>query len=99
MNSHCDLISEQDQAKLYLVHHMHHLKNLFGVKHELHHCFLYSEKDLKGERFQIRHFLPKNGRLLHILDKNFSGILFDHANNAFEIKTEKIDGKDCSIVG
>ena len=69
---HRDLISEQDQAKLYLVHHMHHLKSFFGAKHELHHCFLYSQKDMKGEKFEIKHFLLKNGRLLHILDKKFS---------------------------
>ena len=54
---------------------------------------------MKGEKFEIKHFLLKNGRLLHILDKKFSGTLFDHANNAFEIKTEEIGGKDYSIVG
>ena len=99
MNKHQNLISEQEQAKLYLVHHMHHLKSFFGAKHELHHCFLYSQKDMKGEKFEIKHFLLKNGRLLHILDKKFSGTIFDHANNAFEIKTEEIGGKDYSIVG
>ena len=93
MNKHQNLISEQEQAKLYLVHHMHHLKSFFGAKHELHHCFLYSQKDMKGEKFEIKHFLPKNGRLLHVLDKFFLALFLTTPITRLKSERKKLTAK------
>lgn len=71
-------------SKLYLIHHMHHFETDEGVRHELHHCLLYSDKDMRGNKYQISHFV-KNKELYHCVDKNYSGILFDHDNNEFDV--------------
>lgn len=75
---------------LYLIHHLHHFKSARSrAIHEIHHCFLFSKKNLKGEKFKVKHLLKRN-KLYHILDKDFSGTLFDHANNSYKIISKKI---------
>jgi hypothetical protein len=97
MKNHKDLLTENEQGHLYLIHHMHHLESGKSAKHELHHCFLFSEKNMKGDKYQIKHSVL-DGKLFHILDKNFSGKIFDHANRAFNIAVKKINGKNYSVV-
>lgn len=75
---------------LYLIHHLHHYKTKDGkVVHKTHHCFLFSKKNEKGEKFKIKHLLYRN-KLYHILEENFSGVFFDHANNSYKIFSQKI---------
>lgn len=83
---------------LYLVHHIHHYVNKRGkISHELHHCFLFSKKDLRGKKYKIGHLLIKN-KLYHVLEEEFSGILYDHANNSYAITFERIGGTGCSLI-
>lgn len=83
---------------LYLIHHLHHLKSeKDGIIHEIHHCFLFSKKNGRGEKFKVKHLL-KGNRLYHILDKDFSGILFDHANNSYNIISQKIGGVNYPLI-
>jgi len=94
-----NLLTEKQQQRLYLVHHMHHFRSgKTGVAHDLHHCFLFTGKKMAGDRYAIRHLLT-SGRLCHVLDKNFSGLLYDHAGHAFKIKPLKIKNKIYSLVG
>jgi len=97
MKDHKNLLTEKEQKRLYLVHHMHHLKFTEGTRHELHHCFLFSERNMKGNKFQIKHHVS-SGKLFHVLDKNFSGKLYDHENRAFKIVVKKIWSKNWSII-
>ena len=83
---HQDLISEKDQEKLYLIHHMHHYQNGSNAVHELHHCPLFSEKEMKGKKYSIAHLLIDE-KLYHILDRKPESVLYDHANNSFPTKT------------
>ncbi|MBI4708995.1 MAG: hypothetical protein HY764_02190 [Candidatus Portnoybacteria bacterium] len=94
---HKNFLTEEEQKQLYLVHHMHHLKSSKTAKHELHHCFLYTRKNMRGERYQIKH-LVSSGKLYHILNKEFSGTLYDHLDNKLIIKSVKIKGKNYSII-
>jgi len=75
-------------AKLYLVHHMHHFKDGTDIKHELHHCQLYSQKNMNGEIFEIQHKIGED--IDHIVAPIFDGVLYDHANNEFTVKNGKI---------
>ncbi|MFH0852192.1 MAG: hypothetical protein V1845_01110 [bacterium] len=92
MKNHKNLLSEKEQTRLYFVHHMHHLKSRQNARHELHHCFLFSQKNMKGERYQIKHLLSGN-KLSHVLDRTFSGKLYDHQNRAFKIVKKRTFGK------
>jgi hypothetical protein len=95
---HQNLLTEKDQIKLYWVHHMHHLKtDKGGVAHELHHCFLYSQKNEKGEKYRIKHLMTK-GKLLHVLQKPFSGKLYDHLNYPLKMTVSRIGKKEHSIL-
>jgi len=96
--AHKNLLSEKEQERLYFVHHMHHIKSGKVIKHELHHCFLFSQQNMKGNKYQIKHLIS-DGKLLHVLDKTFSGKLYDHKNRAFKIQNIKIKSKNYSILG
>jgi len=97
MKVHKNMLTEKEQERLYFVHHMHHLKSNQSALHELHHCFLFSEKNTKGDRYQIKH-LVFTGKLFHVLNKTSSGKLYDHKNRAFKIAIKKILGKNRSVV-
>ena len=97
MKKHQNLLTEKDQKILYLVHHMHHFKRGESIQHEIHHCPLFSEKDMKGEKYRIKHLLVK-GKLFHILDKLFFGFLYDHLNNSFKIAIKKKKNKKYSVL-
>lgn len=93
-----NLLTEEEQKRLYLVHHMHHFQDRNKkVIHDLHHCYLFTKKGMKGERFRMKHLLVKNN-LFHVLDKSFVGFLYDHKNNRFKIAERKIGDKKYSIV-
>lgn len=82
-------IENNQELKLYLIHHMHHFKFGSDVKHELHHCFLFSQKNMGGKKYHIIHKFYKND-CLHCLKEKFKGILYDHAGNSFSIKSKKL---------
>lgn len=97
MKIHKNLLTEKEQEHLYFIHHMHHLESHQSALHELHHCFLFSERNMKGDRYRIKHHIS-NGKLFHILDKTFSGKLYDHKNRAFKIVVKKIINKNQSVI-
>jgi len=94
---HHDLLTEEEQVRLYLIHHMHHYPKKTEVIHELHHCFLFLKPNMKGNKFSVEHLYIK-GSLYHIIKRKTPVILYDHANNKFNIETKKIDGNIYSIV-
>ncbi|MCX6702581.1 MAG: hypothetical protein NTW60_01805 [Candidatus Wolfebacteria bacterium] len=92
-----NLLTEKEQERLYLVHHMHHFKAGKGVKHDLHHCPLFAKAGMKGREFKIKHHLSE-GKLLHIIDGVFTGVVYDHVNRKFIVKKIKIKNKDCFVL-
>lgn len=98
-HKHLELKSLKFDEWLYLIHHIHHyIDKKKRISHELHHCFLFSEKNLKGKKFKVKHLLIKN-KLYHVLEKEFSGILYDHANNSYKIVYKKIGKDKYSLIG
>lgn len=79
-------------ARLYFIHHMHHFKTGNRVKHELHHCFLFTKKNSKGKRYSVVHKINK-GEVYHCLDDKLEGVLYDHANHAFRIAARKLNSQ------
>lgn len=94
---HRDLISEKLQSRLYLIHHMHHYQRKNEVIHELHHCFLFSKPNMKGEKFSVKHLFLKD-KLYHVLEGKVPEILFDHANNSFTIKRKEINHQTYFVI-
>lgn len=96
---HQDLLTEEEQEKqkLYLVHHMHHYLNNDEALHELHHCSLFSKPDMQGEKYSLEHLISE-GKLYHVLNKKPENVLYDHANNSFEIKEIEINHKNYYIL-
>jgi hypothetical protein len=88
---------DDEYKKLYLIHHMHHFQSGKNIKHELHHCFLFARKSMKGKKYLIIHKIAKK-ELLHCISGNFEGRLYDHANNAYIIVKKKIDGRGISAI-
>ena len=82
-------LEDNKKIKLYLIHHMHHFKVGSDVGHELHHCFLFSQKDMKGKKYHVIHKFYKNN-CFHCLKEKFKGILYDHAGNSFSIKSKRL---------
>jgi len=78
------------ELKLYLIHHMHHFGKRARVRHELHHCFLFSQKKMKGKKYNIVHKLYKDN-FFHCLNQKFKGVLYDHVGNSFLIKPKRLD--------
>ena len=92
-----NLLTEQEQKKLYAVHHMHHFKTgKNGCGHDLHHCFLFAQKNMTGDKYAIKHLIA-NQKLYHILNKSFLGFLYDHLNDSFRIVAAKINEKSYSV--
>jgi len=74
-----------DEECLYLVHHPHHYLSKKDAIHELHHCFLYSQPNMKGKRYKIKH-LYVDVSLFHGVSPDCSEkILYDHRNNKFKL--------------
>jgi hypothetical protein len=88
-NKFLSTLEDDKKLKLYLIHHMHHFKDSSDVGHELHHCFLFSQKDMKGRKYSIVHKIYED-EVYHCLAKKFKGILYDHANDIFKIVPKKL---------
>ena len=88
---------DDEYKKLYLIHHMHHFQSGRNIKHELHHCFLFARKSMKGKKYSIIHKVAKK-ELLHCISGNFEGKLYDHADNVCEIKIVTVNGKKLSVI-
>lgn len=86
-----------DDTPLYGLHHMHHFEKGDEIVHELHHCFLFEKKNMKGRKFIISH--EKIGsEVYHVVSPHVEGKLYDHANNVYEIKKIQVDDKEfCRI--
>lgn len=82
---------DDEYEKLYLLHHMHHFQSGKNIEHELHHCFLFEKKEMKGKKYLIIHKVIKK-ELLHCIVGNFEGKLYDHANNVYLIRKKQING-------
>lgn len=96
---HHNLLNEVDQERLYLIHHMHHYGEDNKIFHELHHCFLFSKKGMKGNKYSVDH-LWRDDKLFHIIvENNPPGILYDHIDNSFNIEKLNLDHKKFSVVG
>jgi hypothetical protein len=52
---------------------------------------------MKGKKYYFKH-LVSNGKLLHVLDKQFSGVLYDHANKTYRLAAVRIKNKTCSVL-
>ena len=90
---HKDLLSEKDQERLYLVHHMHHYPDKKEVIHELHHCFLFSKKNMSGDKYSLNHFMYAK-KLYHVLNKKSdTAVLYDHANREHMVGKLEVDDK------
>ncbi len=87
---------------IYLIHHMHPPKRAEDME-ELHHCFLFEKKRLKGNKFTQKHV--KDGKKFrHALDiKDLTlapEAVYDHLNNKFSIGVKTIkDIKYACITG
>lgn len=85
-------LPDDKALKLYPIHHMHHFKSGKQVKHEIHHCFLFSKKNIGGRKYPIIHKMYKN-EVYHCLASKFEGILYDHSNNIFKIAPRKLNNQ------
>lgn len=85
-------IEDNQKLKLYLIHHMHHFKVSSKVVHKLHHCFLFSQKNMRGKKHSVIHKLYKD-EVYHCLSEKFVGTLYDHADNVFKIEPRKLGTK------
>jgi hypothetical protein len=94
--------SKVDNAEadwVYLIHHFHPEP---GKKIEiLHHCYLYSEKNLKGKEYEQEHV--KDGKVtqhtLKMKDLTMApDLVYDHLNNAFKVKIDFIGKKPYAIL-
>lgn len=83
---------EKAQEWLYSIHHMHHFRSKNGVRHGLHHCFLFEKINGRGEKYGITHKIFF-GEIYHCLNSGFEGKLFDHANKEYKIVKKTVKGK------
>jgi len=74
---------------VYLIHHMHVPKKASDME-TLHHCVLFGERNLGGEKYQQYH-------LLHAIQvddtDNPPKVVYDHLNNKFKIIKKIINNK------
>jgi len=98
-NNHQNLISEGEQLKtgLYDIHHMHHYQDGDTVIHEIHHCPLFSETEMKGEEFSQEHLLIDQ-KLYHILLGNPPTLVYDHADKSYNVEEKEINNQKYYII-
>lgn len=90
-----------DKDWLYLCHHMHeNPKNILDIE-QLHHCDLFTEKNMKGDVYTQKHV--KNGKKhLHAIDtddvKSVPKSLYGHLGNEFKITKKTIDGEQYAVL-
>jgi hypothetical protein len=93
-------VAEQDW--IYLIHHMHPPKKESEME-TIHHCFLYSQKNLKGKRFTQKH-VKENKVFQHVLDikenevDKAPDVVYDHLNNGFKIVKREIGKKKYAVI-
>jgi len=91
-----------EQDWIYLIHHMHPPTKAEEME-TIHHCYLYSKKNLKGKRYEQMHV--KDGDLfqhvLKIKEKDLDKapkVVYDHLNNGFKIVVKKISKKKYAVI-
>lgn len=92
--NHQDFLTEKEQEKqkLYFVHHMHHYQDGDQAQHELHHCPLFTKPNLEGDQYSLEHLVFAE-KLYHVLDRKSENVLYDHANNSYQIKELNFSNK------
>ena len=87
-----DPVPEEEEDWIYMIHHMHKPDNPEDME-VLHHCILWTEKDEKGDSFEIKH-VEEGKVLLHVLDTDISKapeFVFDHLNNKYPIEVREVE--------
>ena len=89
-----------EQDWIYLIHHMHPPKKASDME-IVHHCYLYSQKKLRGTRYEQMHV--KDGSLfqhaLNIKDmEKAPEVVYDHLNNGFKIDVREIHKRKYAII-
>ncbi len=87
-----DPVPEEEEDWIYMIHHMHKPDNPEDME-VLHHCVLWTEKDEKGDSFEIKH-IEEGKVLLHVLDTDISKapeFVYDHLNNKFPIEIREVE--------
>lgn len=87
----------EKEDKLYRLHHMHHFLKNKKVTHEIHHCFVFGEKQMRGEKFEVYHFVSGKD-VFHCLRLNKKdamppAVVYDHADRKYKITPLTIYGK------
>lgn len=93
----------EEEDWIYLIHHMHQPEKNQNIE-ILHHCHFFEKRGMKGKIFYQKHV--KDGRVFqHVIDlkkskmklEDIPDALYCHLNNAYKIKTKKIDGKKHAV--
>ena len=92
-------INKAEADWIYLIHHFHAPDK--ASKMEIpHHCYLFSEKGLKGKKSEQMHV--KDGRVYqHVLKdkvKDAPDKVYDHLNNEFKVVVRNVSGKDYPVI-
>ncbi len=99
-NFRADKVPEEEQDWIYMIHHMHKPDNPNKME-ELHHCILWTEKNEKGDSFDIKHVEEKK-LLLHVLDikdvTKSPDFVFDHLNNKYPIEVREVDKVEYAVI-
>ena len=84
---------------VYLIHHFH--KPSSPSKMEIpHHCYLFSDKGLKGSKHEQMH-VKDGGVYQHVLRSKIEDspkVVYDHLNNGFKVVVRNIGGKDYPVI-
>ena len=93
-------VPKAEQDWVYLIHHFHTPSKASAMEVP-HHCYLFTDRNLKGKRFEQQHV--KDGRVYqHVLRmKNLDSPpekVYDHLNNAFKVVVRKIGNKEYPVI-
>jgi hypothetical protein len=89
---------DDEPKKIYQIHHLHHFLKGQYIKHEIHHCFLFSEKNMKGKKFRVFHKIQGKNFWHCVAGVSKINKLYDHRNNIYRIGKIKIGNKDFFII-
>jgi len=92
-------VPKQEQDWIYLIHHLHPPQKASEME-TVHHCYLYSQKNLRGKRYEQKHV--KEGNLFtHVLDVDVDKapeVVYDHLNNGFKISIKEINNEQYAVI-
>jgi len=93
-------VPKAEQDWIYLIHHFHQPKKAEDME-TVHHCFMWTKKNLKGIKYEQIHV--KEGKVFqHVLKtkdlESAPKIVFDHLNNAFTVVVKEIKNKKYAVI-